>query len=61
MVIDAEETTGPALGRIQTPADGARSDPRGGLNHALPTRLDSYLYLTEEPSSLQLAQPRQEQ
>ena len=61
MVIDAEETTGPALEGAFTHLRTVRARILGAvINHALPTELDSYLYLTEEPSSLQVAEPGQE-
>jgi capsular exopolysaccharide synthesis family protein len=62
MVIDAEETTGPALGAGFKHLRTVRARILGVVvNHAPPTGLDSYRYLTEEPTSLQLAQPLQEQ
>jgi succinoglycan biosynthesis transport protein ExoP len=62
MVTDAKETTGPALEGGFKHLRTVRARILGVVvNHALPTGLDSYLYLTEEPASLQLAQPLQEQ
>ena len=62
MVIDSEETTGPALQGGFKHLRTVRARILGVVvNHAVPTGLDSYRYLTEEPSSLQLAQPLQEQ
>jgi capsular exopolysaccharide synthesis family protein len=61
MVIDAEETMGPALEGGFKHLRTVRARILGVVvNHAPPSALDSYRYLTEAPSGL-LAQPRQEQ
>jgi polysaccharide biosynthesis transport protein len=61
MLMDEQETTGSALEAGFKHLRTVRARILGVVvNHAPPTGLDSYRYLTEEPSSLQLAQPVQE-